>query len=189
MSFREQLTALAESGRYCTVKRSLTEDARHSGYVVSVGAEHFAMEQFHDFYSEGISIFPIEYLIEVLVNERDDLFHRAIENEGLRCKLPPLEALGSFVAVLRWAYEQGETLIIQEESVFAEDSDYSVGRITALDDETIELAYLDSKGHWDLGEIEIEIEDVTRLDILTPYCTMFAKYCDPFRMPESEGRP
>ena len=189
MSFREQLTALAESGRYCTVKRSLTEDARHSGYVVSVGPEHFAMEQFHDFYSEGISIFPIEYVVEVLVNERDDLFHRAIESDGLRCKLPPLEALGSFVAVLRWAHAQGEMIIIQEESVFAEDSDYSLGRITALDDEGVELAYLDSKGHWDEDIAEIVIEEVTQIEVLTPYCAMFAKYCDPFQMPESEGRP
>ncbi len=186
MSSREQLTALAESSRYCTVKRSLTVDAHHCGYIVSVGPEHFAMEQFHDFYSEGISIFPIEYVVEVLVNERDDLFHQAIENEGLRCKLPPLEALTSFMAALRWAHEEGEMIIIQEESVFAEDSDYSLGRITALDDEGIELAYLNSKGHWDEDIVEIEIEEVTRIEVFTPYCAMFAKYCD--QMSESGGR-
>lgn len=188
MSFREQLTALAKSGRYCTLKRSLAEDARHNGYVVSVGAEHFAMEQFHDFHSEGISIFPIAYVIDISINERDDLFHRAIENEGLHCQIPPVEALESFVATLRWAHKQGEVLVIQQESFFAEDSDFSLGRIMALDNEWIELALLDSKGHWDEETVEIEIEEVTRIDVLTPYCAMFAKYCDPFRMPESEGQ-
>ncbi len=183
MNTREQLMALAESGRYCAVKRSFTEDARHVGYIVCVGTEHFAMEQFDDFCSDGVSVFPIEHVIEISTSERDDFFHRVIENEHLHCQLPPLVSLTSFIALLRWAQEQGELLIVEEESVFAEESDYSLGRVMAVSEIGIELAYLDSKGHWDAGIVEIELEEITRLQVFTPYCAMFARHCDPFVAP------
>lgn len=180
MSIRDELVALGQSGRYCTLERSFSEGARYYGYVVCVWGEHVVLEKFHDFFHDGISVFRIDQITGVSATESSEFFERVIESEGLRRELPPPEALASLCALLSWACQTGEVVIAEEESDAEEDSFYWLGRITDIDDTFAELVCLDSKGHWDPEPLDIEIEELTHFQVGSRYSEMFAKYCDPF---------
>lgn len=179
MSIREELVALTRE-RMCRVERTCGKGDSEDGYVLAVGEEYFAMEKFDGFTSNGVSIFRIDQVIRAFTTDDDELFERAIEAEGLRCILPPFTALASLQALLVWAHRQDELVIAEVESDVEEDSDYWLGRITHLDEKEAKLVELDIQGHWEPDVETISIGEVTHLQVGTPYCAMFAKYCDPW---------
>ncbi len=184
MNIREELVALAASGRICRIERPIAEDGYEDGYVLAVGEQHFALEPFREFRSDGVSMYRIDDVVRASARE-DEFFERVIDAEGLRCELPPLETLGSFHALLAWAWKNGELVIAEEESESEEDRYYWLGGITDVDSNFAELRYMDSKGHWDPEPCDLAIDELTHLQVYAPYCAMFAKYGEVFPVQES----
>lgn len=177
----DQLEQLRQSQQLCRVSTVFDDESPHCGYVIALGDDHVALEVFHDFYSEGACILLLEHVTGITTSDRDRLFDRAIKKEGLRRQLPPAAVLTDFESALRWAHEHRELAIVEIEDLDDEDEDseFLLGRILSIGDGNAELRYVDSQGHWDDDVVDLELDEITRVQVATPYCELFGRYADP----------
>jgi len=183
---RKQLEALAESGRYCTVERSVDDDTeRHYGYVVAIGDDHFAMETFHQFHRDGVCVFRLEDAREVSTSDSNDFFGKIITKEGLRHELPPKDVLRGYTSLLDWAAGGSELVVMEAESNQPDEGDFWLGRVVSVSGGMMDLVYVDATGCWDDEPSRIPVADLTRVEVRSKYCELFAKYAEPF---DEDGR-
>lgn len=168
------------------MERSLDDEVGHHGYVVEVGDEHFAMETFHDFHWDGVYVFRIADVTEVSASDVNDFFGKVITEEELRRELPPTEALRGYRPLLKWAEDTGELVVLETESTQPDEGDIWLGRVVSVSGDTVELIYIDATGCWDDEPSQVPVADITRMEVCSKYCRLFAKYA-PFDARKKSG--
>lgn len=175
---RSRLRGLQRAGRMVQVTRRYPSHPRLSGFVVGVGDELVAIEQYHDFYNEGFFVSELQDLERVRAGARERMLQRAIEAERLRPSRPrlPACALTGWADLFTALSARGENVIVHAEQRTSVEEDFYIGAIQTVDDDSLVFRYFDPVGRWDAAPDRIAFVDVTAVEFATPYIRLMSKY-------------
>jgi hypothetical protein len=165
---------------YLMVERRLPGEPRLHGYVLARSDRLLLLHRFHDFHHDGWIIVRIEDVTEVESENDTRRFFADIHHaEGLLPAMPPFPInLWTMQTVAKALQAQTRLVIIESETMDAEEDDFILGHILGVDDEAVTVRPMDARGHW--MEVEqVELGAITQIGIETPYLLMFAKHGDP----------
>jgi len=96
-----------------------------------------------------------------------------IDGVGIPYKVP----LADFRSLLTALHGRCQHVIVEcEDRKTAEYDDFIIGRIVALDDETVSVLHFDSLNAWNDEPCIIAYNDITKIQFDTPYINTITKY-------------
>jgi hypothetical protein len=168
---RDRLSKLAGTPKLAHVTRGYPGEPTHSGFVLGLGRDLVLLQQFHDFYPEGYTALRVADVKRVRSGEHERFREAMFRGEGLmdRVGIPYEVPLDDFRSLLVALDGRGQHVIIEcEDRRTPEYDEFHIGRIVALDDETVSIRCFDSMGRWDDGPRFIDYGDITKIQFDTP---------------------
>jgi hypothetical protein len=176
---RDRLSKLVNLPKYAHVRRGYPGEPTHNGFVLGLGRDLVLLHQFHDFYAEGYTALRVADIKRVRSGEHERFWEEMLRGEGLmdRVGIPHDVPLDDFRSLLTTLHGRGQHVIIEcEDPRTADYDDFFIGRIVALDDETLSIRCFDSMGRWDDEPCIIAYGDITKIQFDTPYINTLTKY-------------
>lgn len=159
------------------VTRSVPTERLVNGFVAGVG-ETLAMYQvFHDFYPEGLSVFPTAQVEDVRCGLHEEFWKRVAAAEGIDPEPLP-DTMPSLDSISGLLTDLGRDLIviIRCEDMDEAVEDFYIGYIVAVEAESVSFANFDALGEWD-AEVElIPMNEITRVEFQTPYIRTLSRH-------------
>jgi len=177
----EELFALAAAGSMVAVQRSCGE--RKHGFVVAVSRQLLFLRQFNDFHVDGFCIVRLGDIEEIRSNAEERLWERMLAGERTTDTLEPAPELpiDSMRELLVALHERGENLTLECEfpADSEEEDEFFIGRIETVEPGCVLFRHFDAEGHWEEDASGIEFEEITTVQIDSPYCRIYSRYLDP----------
>ena len=176
---RDRLSKLVGQPKFAHVTRGYPGDPAHSGFVLELGRDLVLLHQFHDFYPEGYTALRVADIKRVRSGEHERFWEAMFRGKDLmeRVGIPYEVPLDDFRSLLAALDGRGQHVIIECEDRRTEEYDeFYIGRIVALEDETVSIRYFDSMGRWDEEPCIIACGDITKIQFDTPYINTMSKY-------------
>ena len=177
-SVEKRLAFLANAKRIVTIVRDLPGEPYEYGFVLGVG--HLVLlNQFHDFYSEGLAAIRLDEIASVRCGKSERFFTDIILKEGLKQDYPnaceiDLSSAHLFIKSLRSQYD---SVILECESrVWAAEDEFYLGRVLKVDEGRTVLRCIDSSGTWDPEPITVDHQDLTKIQFDTPYINLISRH-------------
>ena len=180
LEIREQLQSFVGTRKKLRVTRSIPNEVLHNGFVLCVGHDWLIMHQFHDFFPEGLTAVRVKDIVDLRSSEFERHWERMLAAEGildqltLSCKLP----VDDIRHLLQALQQLGNNVIVECEDPDEEIEDFYIGQILSVDDESLCFANFDGMGRWDEAPHTIPLEEITKLQIDSPYMRTFSKYLE-----------
>jgi len=176
---RDRLSKLVGRPRKARLTRSFPGEPIHNGFVLGLGRQLVLLHQFHDFYPEGYTALRVADVERVRSGVHERFWESMLRGEGLmeRVGISYELPLDDFRSLLTSLHERGLHVIIEAENPISEEyDDFTLGRIVALDDESVSILPFDPLGAWDDEPSVIGYGDITKVQFDTPYITTMTKY-------------
>jgi hypothetical protein len=176
---RDRLAKRVNQPKKVYLTRGFPGDPSHSGFVLGLGRDLVLLHQFHDFYPEGYTALRVNDIKRVRSGEHERFWDRMIRGEGLMKHVGiayevPLDDYESLLTAL---HERGQHVIVEcENRNTADYDDFFIGRIVAMDNDSVSLLSFDSMGSWDDEPSNIAFSDITQIQFDTPYINTITKY-------------
>jgi hypothetical protein len=161
------------------ITRKHDEGTSLNGFVLGLGRKLVLLQQFHDFYSEGFTAIRIRDIRKIRSGQYERFFEKMFECERL---LPtydqgnkvPLDDWGS---LLRDLQERNRNIIVEcEGQESSEHGTYFIGRILAVEFDSVSILNFDALGKWDDEPSNVPLLAITKIDFDSPYINIFSKY-------------
>ncbi len=180
------LSSLAGTSSKVRIARRQPKQVYTNGFVVAVGEQLVLLQAFHDFYPEGLAILRIHDITDVRSGEHERFWERMLQGEGITAatlsrELPPLDSMPRLLSAL---LERGENVILECEDDDGPICDFYIGCLLKVDDVVVEFANFDALGRWDEEPHRIELDEITLVELETPYLRILSKHVQspcPFR--------
>ena len=178
---RDRLAKLVGRPKKVQNTRAYPDEPTHNGFVLGLGRDLVLLQQFHDFYPEGFTALRVADIKRVRSGVHERFWERMFRGEGLMGLVGishnmPLDDFRSLLAALR---SLGQNVIVESEHrKTAEHDDFSIGRVVALDDESVSLLNFDPLGVWEDDPSVIDLGDITKVQFDTPYINTISKYLE-----------
>lgn len=169
--------------RSVKLHRPFPSDPRLNGYIVAASDELVVVHAFHDFMPDGYSVVRARDIDRIESGPHERFWDTMLEGEGLLGGLetmPPIE-LGSMAEAVRSTMEQSAYLVVQCEDREEKIQDFYLGYVEAMGVGEILFRHFDAAGRWHEAPGCIDIDEITRLQLDTPYIRRFSKYVKPYR--------
>ena len=174
---RDRLAKLVCQPKKVQIARAYPGEPTHNGFIL--GRDLVLLQQFHDFYPEGFTALRVADVKRVRSGEHERFWERMFRGEGLMGLVGisysvPLDDFRSLLAAL---YALGQNVIVEcEDRKTADHDDFLIGRVVALDHETVSLLNFDPQGVWDDEPSVIAYGDITKIQFDTPYINTMSRY-------------
>lgn len=178
---RDRLAKLVGQSRKARLTRGYPGEPAHNGFVLGLGEELVLLHQFHDFYPEGYTALRVADIKRVRSGEHERFWERMFRGEGLmdRVGIPYEVPLDDFRSLLAALQRRGQHVIVEcEDRRAADDDDFFIGRVVALDEEAVSILNFDPLGRWDEQPCIVLYRDVTKVQFDTPYINTITKYLE-----------
>ena len=178
---RDRLAKLVGQAKKARLTRGYPGDPIHNGFVLGIGRELVLLHQFHDFYPEGYTALRVADIERVRSGEHERFWEAMFRGEGLmeRAGIPYGVPLDDFRSLLGALHGRGQHVVIECESrEKANDNDFLIGRIIALDEESVSILHFDSIGVWYDEPSVIAHGDITQVQFDTPYINTITRYLE-----------
>ena len=176
---RDRLSKLIGRPKKVRLTRSYPGEPIHNGFVLGLGRELVLLHQFHDFYPEGYTAVRVNDIRRVRSGKHERFWETMLRGEGLmeRVGIPYEVPLDDFRSLLTALHGRGQHVIVEcEDRKTAEYDDFFIGRIVAMDDESISILHFDSIGAWYDEPSVVAYGDITQVQFDTPYINTITKY-------------
>jgi hypothetical protein len=173
---RDRLSKLVGQPKKVHLTRGFPGEPMHNGFVLGLGEELVLLHQFHDFYPEGYVALRIADIKRPRSGEHERFWERMFRDQGLmeRVGISYEVPLDDFRSLLTALHGMGQHVIVEcEDRKMAEYDDFFIGRIVALDDESVSVLSFDSMGAWYDEPFVIDYSDITQVQFDTPYINTF----------------
>jgi len=176
-TIRRRLGDYFRANEFVHIVREFPGEPRHSGFVVGVGEDLVLLHQFHNFYSEGLTVLRIKD-IQSVASGKWERFHRdVLRKEGLATAVDVEVNLNNMQEFLQCLCKQSRLCIVECESrVCEEQDDFYIGRILSVGAGGIKFKNFDPMARWDPKVYEVLIGKVTKCQFLTPYIEVMSRY-------------
>jgi len=162
------------------IERSRTRNPRLNGYLVALSDCLGMLHAFDDFEPDGYTIFRADVLsVESGSHERH--WDRMLAGEGLLGALDreiavDLTDLHSAITSLDSTFGR---LIVECEDAESDLEDFYIGTVVRLSQRSLWFEHFDGLGVWASEPSEILLDEITLLQVETPYMERFWRYIDP----------
>jgi hypothetical protein len=175
-----ELCALARSGRMARLTRNRPNEEIKSGFIVAVSPVLTALAQFHDFYPEGYAVVLTGDTTAVRSGEYERHWERMFSSERIAVAGEPLRGLplDDLPALLTALAAREENVIVECEDAEERVEDFYIGRIVKVGGGVVAFSNFDGLGRWDPEPHEIAVNDITQVQLRTPYTQTFSKYLE-----------
>jgi len=160
------------------IERHFAEDYI-TGFVHGKSDTLLIMQQFHDFYYEGYAIIRLSDIVGFRSKKYERFFEQMLEKEGLLCQVKSDYSLplNSIKETLSFFITTDILLIVEcESSGNAEDDEFYIGKPIDIENSSLWFREFNGLGKWEQTEVEISINDITKIQFETPYIQIFSKY-------------
>ncbi len=165
--------------RKVRLTRAYPGEKTHNGFVLGLGRDLVLLQQFHDFLPEGYTALRVSDIKRVRSGEHERFWETMLRGEGTMdgVGIPYEVPLDDFRSLLTALHGRCQYLIVEcEDRKTAEYDDFIIGRIVALDYETVSVLHFDSLGAWNDEPCIIAYSDITKIQFDTPYINTITKY-------------
>ena len=176
---RDRLAKRVSQPKKVHLTRGFPGDPIHNGFVLGLGNDLVLLHQFHDFYPEGYTVLRIADIKRVRSGEHERFWDRMIKGEGLmeQVGIAYEVPLDDFQSLLTALHGREQHVVVEcEDRKTAEYDDFFIGRVVALDDDSVSLLTFDSLGSWNTEPSIIAFSDITQIQFDTPYIRSITKY-------------
>jgi len=171
------LSTHAGTRRKVRIERNRPSNPRLGGYVIDVANGLALVHQFDDFQPDGYAIIRERDVVSVRQGEHEAFWDRMLENEGLLGGLdaaPKLD-LSGMAAAIAIAAARYPFLAIQCEDEDEDIQDFYFAKVMSITETHVDVRCVDGLGRWEEPD-PVPLEDVTLVEMGTPYLTRFGKY-------------
>jgi hypothetical protein len=186
---RDRLSKLVGLPKFAHITRGYPGEPSHIGFVLGLGRDLVLLHQFHDFYPEGYTALRVADVKRVRSGEQERFWEVMLRGEGLmgRVGIPYEVPLDDFRSLLAALDGRGQHVVIEcEDRRTPEYDEFHIGRMVALDDDSISIRCFDSMGRWDDEPRIIAYGHITRIQFDTPYINTMIRYVE--GSPSDNGR-
>lgn len=175
---RKRLLGFVGTRHKVRITRRIPKEPTHHGFVLAVGAEWVLLLQMHDFQPDGIAALRIRDIEEMRSGEYERLWERMLAGEGVLDRIPDAAdiSLRDTADLLRSVQRRGGHVIVECEDLHEDLEDFYIGQILDVDAGAMRFANFDGLGRWDAAPNVIPFDEITKLQIDTPYAQTFSKY-------------
>ncbi len=176
---RDRLSKLVGRPKKVQITRSYPGEPLHNGFILGLGRDLVLLQQFHDFYPEGFTALRVADIKRVRSSEHERFWEGMYRAEGLMelVGISYQVPLDDFRSLLTALQEMDQHVIIEsEDRKTADHDDFSIGRVVALDDQSVSILNFDPLGVWDDEPCVIDYDDITKIQFDTPYINTLSKY-------------
>ena len=169
------------------VSRNRPSNPRISGYLLGLSEELALLHAFDDFEPDGYTIVRTADVVDVRSGPYERHWDRMLAGEGLLGGLDeaPALSLTDMRATLRAIQALELPLIVQCEDADSAIEDFYIGEIVGVEDTTLRFDHFDALGAWTLEPDAIELDEITMLQLATPYMRRFWRYLAPRGTPRA----
>jgi hypothetical protein len=175
---RDRLLKLVGQPKKARLTRSYPGDPLHNGFVLGIGHELVLFHPFHDFYPEGYTALRVADIKRVRSGKHERFWEVMLRGEGLmeRVGISDDLPLDDFRSLLVALHERDQYVTISCESREPDDDGFFIGRVVALDHESVSILHFDALGNWDEEPFVIAYGYITQVQFDTPYINTITKY-------------
>lgn len=172
----DELRKYVGTGKKVVLERRFPSNPRLNGYVLDVSDYLGVMHCFHDFMPDGYAVFRVGDISDVRSGKYERHWDHMLSSEGLlyglqRAPSIDLSRMRNAVASIS---QQCEGMIIECEDEDIED--FYIGKVISIDDEGFEFTHFDGLGKWTTEPSWIDFDEITLIQLETPYLRTFWKY-------------
>jgi hypothetical protein len=177
VTIHEALSGLCGKDRFVRITRRFCANPSHHGFIIGIGARMVLVQQFHDFYQEGVAALRIGDITSVARTRRDALFETILLKERLFERSDLALDLDDWCLMLGCLHRRRRICVVECESQESSVDDlYIIGRIVAVRDDAVVMRGFSPLGFWHRTLDTLGYERITQVQIETPYINMMAKY-------------
>ena len=150
-------------------------DERSNIFILSYGEKLLLGVNEEDFLTNGLTIF--EYNNKDCLKPVGELYRKILDKEEVfkTTKHPSIE-LDCWKSVIEYFYKKDEIIIIENEDIEEDLSEFAIGKVLSMDKESFEFTYFDVEGIWNDDIYVISYESITKITARDRYINKFAKY-------------
>jgi hypothetical protein len=176
---RDRLSKLVGRPKKVQITRSYPGEPLHNGFILGLGRDLVLLQQFHDFYPEGFTALRVADIKRVRSGQNERFWEGMFLAEGLMELVGisyqvPLDEFRSLLAAIHGLDQH--VIVETEDRKTAGQDDFFIGRVVALDEETVSILNFDPLGTWDDEPCLIKYDDITKVQFDTPYINTLSKY-------------
>jgi hypothetical protein len=174
----EELRQHVGSRKKVYIERSRPSCPRLNGYLVALSTTWGILHAFDDFEPDGYTIFRADDVLSVRSGHYERHWDRMLAAEGLLGGLDreiavDLTDVRSAITSVGAAFGR---MIIQCEDADSDLEDFYIGTVVLVDGDSLLFDYFDALGVWASEPAEIALDEITLLQVETPYLQRFWRY-------------
>ena len=145
-------------------------------FPIAAGDRLFLGTEEKDFILDGFFIRRFRDVVRAK-RIKDDKFVEIVRGEKLleELKVPPVD-LGDWQNVFSSLKDMGHNIIIEKESLDAQESEYAIGKIVQVLHSKVRFRHFDADGVWRDEPYDIPYTDITSVTFSSRYVNIFSKY-------------
>ncbi len=176
----DELLGYAANRSLVRIQRKHPSDPDIRGYVLRASEVLCLLRPLHDFIPDGYAVIRNSSIMTIDRHKNDEFWERVMVREGLAHDPETEEKidLRSMKRAVLSAHNAFGRLIIECEDEDEDIQDFYIGSLVNIDDETLRFDHFDTCGRWEREPSRIEIDDISKIQIETPYCKTFWKYLE-----------
>lgn len=169
------------TGGIVRVTRNRPSAPHLHGYVLRASRSLCLMRCFYDFHADGFAVFRTRDVLDVRCGPHERLWDRMLKGEGLLSDLqqPPRITLRSMPEAISSVSQTYGRLIIECEDAMEDLQDFYIGSVLKVSSKSVSMRHFDGLGRWQTRPAMISIDEITLLQLETPYLQAFWKYLNP----------
>jgi hypothetical protein len=174
----EELRAHVGTRKRICIERSRPSCPHLNGYLVALSDRLGMLYAFDDFDPDGYAIFRVDDVLSVESGPHERHWDRMLAAEGLLGALDreivvDLTDVRSAITSVDSAFGR---LIVACEDADSDVEDFYIGTVVRLDQRSLWFDHFDGLGVWASEPAEIALDDITLLQVETPYLQRFWRY-------------
>ena len=158
-----------------SIRRDGCDDRKIQAFVIHFSDSLVLLQYIYDFHVDGILLLRIADITDIETTATDEFQRQLLIKEGEFEKIdfgyrPPI---GSYDVFLR-SLPESEIIILEDEA--ADDPEFIIGRLTAVDGDEASVRFFTGAANWEDDPSVIEIGRITSCQTKTNYINFYARH-------------
>lgn len=143
---------------------------------LAIGQNLVLLQDLYDFSLDGYVIIRIKDVTSVVITKSQQFSQFILKEEGIlnQIRKPLISSIDTWENVLTELSNLGKNIIVECENI--DTSKFFIGKIIALNKESLFILHFNGAGEWDEEPTEILLKDITSISFDSRYINVISKY-------------
>ncbi len=175
----DQLTHQLQERNLVSIYRDEIDNQSIEGYILGLSPELVVLQYVHDFRLDGLRVLRVQDITEVDQSDSCEFQQALMRKEGLEALVPFDVAFSThnWQQVIGQFSQDHPILIFECEA--AEENNFVIGRLLAMDSTTVTVLQFSGAGVWDDDPTTLAFSDITSCQVGSNYLNVYARHLAP----------